>query len=296
MIAQEKFIGVLVGGCIGDVLGSQTEGMTRSQIVMKFGDMVTSFFSMKYTDDTAMTLTLARYLKTNPEIDVVKLHEEYAMDLERGYSSTTRDILRIFKDGRGAFLPIGQSRHNGSVMRIAPLSLLNTTDEKLSNLIKYALYYTHGGSSESLYSALVHVKFISYMMKGMSRTVALEKVLVYARACPELYCKLNLVKYLLGIPKINITKEIMGDENAFQIKAVDALAIAIYIFCENVDPLTAISKAASLGGDTDTIAKLVGDLCGAKYGTVWITDEMKNVEGYEELESLGKYFHSRYEI
>jgi ADP-ribosylglycohydrolase len=49
--------------------------------------------------------------------------------------------------------------------------------------------------------------------------------------------------------------------------------------------------AANLGGDTDTIAKLVGDLVGATYGTEWIPEEWQNPEGKDELTELAKILY-----
>ena len=38
-------------------------------------------------------------------------------------------------------------------------------------------------------------------------------------------------------------------------------------------PKDALIMAANMGGDTDTVAKLVGDLVGATHGTEWIPEE-----------------------
>ena len=57
------------------------------------------------------------------------------------------------------------------------------------------------------------------------------------------------------------------------------------------DPVRAVETAVNLGGDTDTIAKLVGDLCGAKNGTKWIPNKWRGVEDEEEFFLVGSKIH-----
>ena len=95
---QKKYVGVLLGGCCGDVLGSQTEGMTPEQIKKQFGTVKTMPEKKLYTDDTEMTLVLARHLVKNKEILMESLHTEYGQEItNKGYSKNTRRILTIFK-------------------------------------------------------------------------------------------------------------------------------------------------------------------------------------------------------
>ena len=66
-----------------------------------------------------------------------------------------------------------------------------------------------------------------------------------------------------------IIKEITSDE--FQLLAIDAIAITLWAFSLYwMHPAIAITKIIGYGGDTDTIASLLGALLGALHGTHWI--------------------------
>lgn len=292
---KEKYIGTLIGGCCGDVLGSQTEGMTRRQIVEKFGDMVNSMPEGKlFTDDTEMTLVLARHLVKNARIKTRQLHKEYANEITyKGYSGATRKILGLFKgEDYVEQFEWGMSDCDGAVMRIAPLGLRKLETNDLINEVKEAILFTHGKSADSHASAFIHCKLIRALIDSRFKTR--EEYFVYilghAKKHPPLWTKLNLIKYCLGVPSpvASITEELLGHEDTFQIKAIDALCCAYYSFFRFYqEPVKAICFAASMGGDTDTIAKIAGDLCGALYGTSWIPEHWHGMEKQEELTQLG---------
>lgn len=296
----DKYIGTLLGGCCGDVLGSQTEGMTRSQIVERFGDMVTELPEGKlYTDDTEMTIVLARHLLANEPIDFHKLHAEYGNEMtNKGYSLKTRNTLTMFKEGRGLFLPAGSSSTNGAVMRIAPLGFLDLDSDNLLHQIRAAIYFTHGNSADAHLSAFLHCKIIRALVTNrfQNKQELFMYVLYHARHHHPLWTKINLVKYCLNspIPITSITEELLGNEDAFQIQAIDAVCCAVYTFFRFYDnPVLAVCYAASMGGDTDTIAKLVGDLCGALHGKDWIPISWYGVENESELIELGRQFEQK---
>jgi ADP-ribosylglycohydrolase len=293
-LITKKYIGTLLGGCCGDVLGSQTEGMTRSQIKERFGDMVTSMPGGKfYTDDTEMTLVLARHLVKNKRVISGPLHCEYGREItNKGYSKQTRNILNMFKNREILFLPAGTSSCDGAVMRIAPLGLLNLTSNEVLLQVKSAIFYTHGASEDAVSSAFIHCRLIRALVTSRFKTWQeyFTYVMGHCRRHLPLWVKMNLVKHCLyaSTPVPSITEELLGDKNAFQIQAIDALCCAMYTFFRFYnEPMKAVCFAASMGGDTDTIAKITGDLCGALHGIDWIPHEWKGVEKEAELIKLG---------
>ena len=291
----DKYIGTLIGGCCGDVLGSQTEGMTRRQIQEKFGDMVELMPEKKlFTDDTEMTLVLARHLVKNARVITRELHKEYANEITyKGYSSNTRKILGLFKGADYVEqFEWGVSDCDGAVMRIAPLGLRRLGTGDLINEVREAILFTHGKSGDSHASAFLHCKLIRALVDSRfeRREEYFGYILGHAKKHPPLWTKLNLVKYCLGVspPVASITEELLGNEDTFQIKAIDALCCAYYSFFRFFqDPVKAICFAASMGGDTDTIAKITGDLCGALHGASWIPERWQGMEKQEELTQLG---------
>lgn len=294
---KDRKIGMIIGGCIGDVLGSQSEGMTRNRIITQFKPDVTELPpGKKYTDDSEMMLGLLRHLAKNKNVIVDELHQEYAsIDFMRGYSQQTRDILL---DIRNKKYPseMGKSACDGAVMRIAPLALLDITESQLHTEVQKAIYYTHGACADSHATAFIHCMLLRAMISDVF-TEKSKELLLYilkkAECHPALWCKLNVVYRCLYStePVESITKELTGNEDTFQIYAIDAFCCSVYSFFRFYNqPTKAIIHAASMGGDTDTIAKMTGDMCGASYGLMWIPDKWKGVESEGEFIKLSSQF------
>lgn len=287
---KNKCIGMLIGGGIGDVLGSQNENLTFNEINTRG---VKHLFptSARYTDDTEMTLVLGQHLiEESGTINLVKLHKSYKHAINngsRGYSSKTRSILGNYHE----FVLAGDASTNGAIMRISPLALKNyTVDCELTADIKQAIYCTHGHSKDAIDTAYVYVKILkallinrfstgleiyNYMLEVAARTRN-------ARLFPilKLTGKINFKK------QESLTSQLFGFE-LFQIEAIDCLACAIFCFLFNFkNPQQAIIMAANCGGDTDTIAKLTGELVGAQNGIDWIPTEWKTFEGRHQLEAM----------
>jgi len=299
MISQEdKYIGVFVGGCIGDIMGKQTEGLTRHQIRQQFKNgIVTELPKCKrYTDDTEMTINLGNYLLKYNIIDIDGLHKYYSDNLtipNRGYSNATFNILKKFTLSDKP--PKGHSRANGGLMRIAPMSLMQYDNDRMLCIeIEKALWYTHAERSSVLICYL-HCKLLTYLLKSKEKniTVLFDKIIELSKIDNDIYCKLKICKFSLITDSKCITEELTGDINTFQIKAIDALCCAYFTFFKwHNNPLKAVSYASSMGGDTDTIAKLVGELCGAYHGYKWIPEKwLSDIENIEIIWGIGKQFY-----
>ena len=301
---KDKFVGILVSGCIGDILGSTNENLLFDKIRNK--PIIIDFVNNSYTDDTELTIVLARYLSLNDIIKVSELHSMYnqiVKSSKRGYSKRTRDILSNWHE----CMPGGNADTNGSVMRIAPLALVSINDDhQLYDAVKYAIYCTHGESKDSIDTSFLHVKLLKALL--FKKPITAEFIYAYALIVTQrtrnttLYPLLKLInpnnKYELfknGKASIddNITKNIFG-VNLFQIKAIHAYICALTCFLYNFNqPIDALIMAANIGGDTDTIAKIVGDLVGATYGTKWIPDSWIDPEGLSELTTLGNLLYEK---
>ncbi len=297
----ERFIGTLVGGCIGDILGSTNEGKTFDNI--RTNACVTKFHHNKYTDDTELTLVLARYLvkyHNNTEHSVSQevhsMYHKVVKDSKRGYSKNTRNLLSNWNH-----CMLGNAANtNGAVMRIAPMALVKyDSDNDLYNKIKYVIYCTHGENKDALDTAFIHVKILISIISTKHKTA--ESIYLYAKQLAQrvknttIYALLTTIhpdnKKRFDECNWNVTKALFGDD-IFQIKAIDCFMCAMVCFLYNfAKPKDALVMAANIGGDTDTIAKLVGDLIGATYGVSWIPTEWQNPEGKDELVSLAKQLY-----
>lgn len=311
---ENNFCGVLISGCIGDVLGSYNENLSFSEIrnkkrITKDFNPTGGVFRAQFTDDTELTIILAQYL-LNYHGDknhsmVQKVHSMYQKVVKcskRGYSKKTRLLLTNWND----CMPGNDSDTNGSVMRIAPLALVKINDDKeLFNKIKYAIYCTHGESKDSVDTSFLHVKLIKYLLSQKCNNA--DNFYEYMLSVAKTLTNLNLYPLLVLINpnnkktifasedndqrnflNINVTKNIFGHD-FMQIKAIHCYTLVLVCFLYNFNnPENALIMAANIGGDTDTIAKIVGDLIGAKYGTSWIPEKWKQFEHYEDIIKLGK--------
>lgn len=301
----ERYIGTLLGGCIGDILGSTNEGKTYDSIRSN-NSLVTKFHNNRYTDDTELTLVLARYLakhqtSSNEDHSMVQevhsMYQKVVKNSRRGYSKKTRDLLSNWNHCMLA----NAAETNGAVMRIAPMALIKyKSDQDLYNKIKYAIYCTHGENKDATDTAFIHVKLLISIIHQKQKTA--ESIYLYAKELaqrvknPTIYAYLTMIhpdnKKRFEETQWNVNKSIFGYD-IFQIKAIDCFICALVCFLYNFkNPKDALIMAANLGGDTDTIAKLVGDLVGATYGTEWIPDEWQNPEGKEELTELAKTLYN----
>lgn len=299
---EDRYIGVLLGGCVGDVLGSYNENLSFDQI-RKEKRIVKDFVHNRYTDDTEMTLVLARYLKQHhgtthsPVQEVHAMYRDIMKTSKRGYSKRTRQLLTNWHD----CMPGGNADTNGAVMRIAPLAFVNHRDDRdLYNHIKMVIYCTHGESKDALDTAFLHVKLLKALLSGRCTTA--EQLYAYILTVgrriqnttlfPLLHLlhpdnRKNLFKNGMATLDDNVTKNIFGFD-FMQIKAIHAYVCVLACFLYNFNqPVDALIMASNLGGDTDTIAKMIGDLAGARFGTDWIPEPWSQPEGAAELRQLG---------
>jgi len=306
--ACERYIGTLLGGCIGDILGSTNEGKTYDSIRSNNNHLVTKFHNNRYTDDTELTLVLARYLanhsSSNKDHSMVQevhsMYQKVVKNSSRGYSKNTRYLLSNWTHCMLA----NAAETNGAIMRIAPMALIKCkSDQDLYDKIKYATYCTHGENKDAIDTAFIHVKLLNSIIHQKQKTA--ESIYLYAKELaqrvknPTIYTYLTMIhpdnKNRFEETRWNVNKSIFGYD-IFQIKAIDCYICTLVCFLYNFEnPKDALIMAANLGGDTDTIAKLVGDLVGATYGTDWIPDEWQNPEGKEELTELAKTLYKNHQ-
>lgn len=310
-LIKDKIEGMLLSGCIGDVLGLPNEGKSFDTI-QKDG-LVTRFKTNEYSDDTEMTLIIVRYLnkyyKNGSLIarDIHAMYRDVMLQSKRGYSARTRHILTNWNE----YMPSGNADTNGAVMRISPLCVIDAsqkpTDENLKYIIRSFLYCTHSENKDAVDVCFIHIKALSAFLQGKHCSNALDLYnyilyLIKRLNNPDLYALLLLInpnnKNVLFPHKNpltnNITKIIFGQE-LFQIKAKHCYVCVLICFLYNFDnPKNALIMAANLGNDTDTIAKITGDLVGAKYGTSWIPAEWSNPEGKETIIAAAKEMYDKY--
>lgn len=304
---QEKFTGILLGGCIGDILGSVNENMTYDEIRRK--GLKTAFVKNRYTDDTELTIVLAQYLVENFKTEhsivqtVHEMYREVVSKSRRGYSKRTREILKNYHHCSIS----GEADTNGSVMRISPMALVPISkDSNLRDYIKQVVYCTHGESKNAIDVCFIHVKLLKALVYGRTSGCSQNhlnsamKVHAYVLELAkrvknlEIYPLVKLIEHKSSIftsksmINSNVVENIFGCD-FIQIDAIKCYICVLVCFLYNFEnPKNGLIMAANIGGDTDTICKLVGELFGALYGVKWIPEEWKEPEGHAVLKSLSE--------
>ncbi|NIQ92955.1 MAG: hypothetical protein GWN87_01140, partial [Desulfuromonadales bacterium] len=130
----DRCAGSMFGTAFGDALGAGVEGWSAADIAAEYGE-VSDYIDSRmgagfYTDDTQMTLAMARSLVRSGKIDGADCARSCAeaFDPERGYGRSAIEILKALGDGvdyteTGTLLFPDGSYGNGAAMRIAPVGL-----------------------------------------------------------------------------------------------------------------------------------------------------------------------------
>jgi ADP-ribosyl-[dinitrogen reductase] hydrolase len=265
-----RFEGCLVGLAVGDALGAPVEGMSRAGIETVHGrlkDMVGGGWHGlppgHYTDDTAMMLCIARSIVEkgcfDPE-DAARRFLEWFDAGPIGIGRTTWIALSAMKEG-ASWREAGEIAHqrlgglsagNGSIMRCAPIGLLDFMHpETLVEDSGNSSIITHW-DPQARWAAVAVNLAIAEMLKGG---------------------KGNLLPVLLrGIEHAEVRdtaagvlrlKRVDPEPSAY---ALDTLRAALWCLLNTSSFEEALVTAVNLGGDTDTVGAVCGAMAGACYG------------------------------
>lgn len=309
-VLRSKFRGCLLGSLIGDCLGAPYEGefVTNGEkiIIQRYFDKLESSAFIgpyrQYTDDTAMTKSVARFLAQKATEDFTILAKlfvnEYFKEPNRGYGENVIEVFHKLKNSRfvDIFKPASEqfwgsgSYGNGGAMRIAPISLFfNDNYKKMLESAKKCTRLTHTNSlgidGALLQCIAIHQSFqlkqnknfqpITFCSELLSKMCDIEKSISQDDPESIIYQdRLEMVKFLLE--KGDVTSKEVIQTLGNGICAHDSVPTAIYCFLraqneiphvntENIFRRT-IQYAITLGGDTDTIASMAGALAGAFVG------------------------------
>lgn len=260
----------------------------------------------RYTDDTQMTIALSDSIINVGRVDPKHVAMSYSkyFDMARGYGQSAMNVLGHLRASNAVdwetaaslYTPYPGSYGNGAAMRIFPIGIVyrNASTEVLHRVVKDACISTHTHPI-AIDGAFIMAASVAWLMHKTPPTT-------YSDGC-EL--RASLLKYLTGITKTNGLKEkllllskqldcmdqvnswetylktdkwkyqcelqlALSEGEQFQIKADNAVTVALCAFLHHgvmsEKPHNAIIAACHYGGDTDTIAAMVGACVGALHG------------------------------
>ena len=230
----------MLGAIIGDIIGSVYEFYNKKQ---KDFHLFTPM--SRFTDDTVMTLAVAKWLTEDKE------HSKEGL-VQRMQSLGKRYPNAGYGGGFKRWLndchpkPYN-SYGNGSAMRVSPIAFYAQSLEETLRLATISAKITHN-HPEGIKGAKA-IASTTYL----ARTGASKKEI-------KVYVEANF-KYNLNL-QLDDIRSIVCDAMSCQ-KTVPA---AIWAFLEGEDFEDVIRIAVSLGGDSDTIAAMAGSIAQAFYG------------------------------
>lgn len=299
-MAFKRALGALCGMAVGDALGMPTQSLARATIVDRYGPRITHFAPAPLdhpiaaglpagtiTDDTEQALLLAHLLIESEGVPdpkefahrLILWEEDMRLRGSRDLlgPSTSRAIAELLSG-----TDISQSGRygttNGAAMRIAPLGIA-TPLRDLTQLVDQveAVNRISHNTGLAIAGAAAIAAAVSAGIDGASISeatiIAIEAAKLAANrgfwvAGADVATRIHWAVSVITSPDIqqdvaDIIYTLIGTSLACQ----ESIPAAFAVLAVHPDqPWKACQLAASLGGDTDTIAAMVGAIAGACSG------------------------------
>jgi len=295
---RDRAIGALAGLALGDALGMPTQSMSREWISSRYGRITTlrdaapdqpiapGMPAGSITDDTEQALLLARLLidgggRVDATAFADALERWEAEMVRRGSAdllgpSTKRAIERL----RAGEPPDEAGRDgttNGAAMRVAPVGVAvpHTDQDALLDAVVQASRVTHNSSIGIAAAAAVAAAVsagvagagVGTALDAAERAAAAGAMRGHWAAGGDIAARIRWARgFVRGLDRARLADavaDVIGTSVAAQESVVAALALAE---ARGDEPLAALTLAAEIGGDTDTVAAICGAVLGAHHG------------------------------
>jgi ADP-ribosyl-[dinitrogen reductase] hydrolase len=292
--ALDRSVGALVGLAVGDALGAPAEGKARDSYA-RLSDFAPSpehgLAAGEWTDDTAMAICLAESLLAYPDLDARDLLGRFLRWYRRGenscagagvgISAATRATLEGFeRSGRcDAAADIGNAG-NGCIMRLAPVAIRHRHAAEAARRVAERQACTTHTAAEAV-----------------AASAALADILVAALATAD---RARVAQAAAGASHKTLTAIAGGsyrtrtrDEISSAPRAGATLEAALWCVFRTSSFEDALLEAVNLGGDTDTIGAVTGQIAGALYGAAAIpTRWTEGLHAHRRLADLATRLHA----
>ncbi len=316
----DRALGAFYGLALGDALGMPTQSLSRAQIKQRFGAITTledagadqpiaaNMPKGSITDDTEQAILVGQLLidgkgQIEPSVLAQRLIEWEAVMRAKGSQdllgpSTKRAIEMIL----AGISPEEAGRYgttNGAAMRITPVGIATdvANPECFIHAVVQACQVTHN-TSLGISSAAAVAAVVSAGISGMDLGEALRLGMQMAQQAEHhghwvaggriasriswaRTVSIDSDKTLLA----DLLYDVIGTSVASQESVVVSFALAQQVAVGEMGAFEALCMAASLGGDTDTIAAILGAMLGACLGMQsWPVELIERVKKVNHLE------------
>ncbi|SDK81319.1 ADP-ribosylglycohydrolase family protein [Natronincola ferrireducens] len=319
----DRIAGVLYGMAIGDAMGMPPELWSRKKTIEVFGEIrdfldghkmnsiSCNYKAGQFTDDTAQALVLLDSLEsTNFEpnyqdvshklLEWAEQEDAFKLNI---LGPTSKEALRLIKNGESSQNISDVALSNGAAMRIAPIGCL-FTPEQSKLLCKYVYELsksTHSSDITIASACIIAMAIASAVTYGDPEKMVHDALLVeeYSLSLGAETCSPSIGSRIkLGIEYAHQFKH---DEKSFMTKVYEVIgasvlasesvpaAVSIAYYAKDVKK--ASTMCANLGGDTDTIGAMASAICGGLTGAKAIPAEYIEVIEQANTADLRHYIH-----
>ncbi|AQP48204.1 hypothetical protein BW730_12525 [Tessaracoccus aquimaris] len=300
--------GALIGLALGDALGMPTQMLTRSRIAELFGTLdrfhpgpaenpiSPGQVAGTVTDDTEQAVILARLiLDGGGTVDLTTFAQalsdwHHEMEAKGSLDLLGPSTLRAIEAFRRGTPPTETGRWgdtNGAAMRVAPLGIAHRIFPMRAfvDRIEAVDVLTHNtriaNSGASAIAAAVSAGIDGADLRDLMHAAleAAEEGATrgYATPGPSVPDRIRwAVSLAMGPEPLEAIERLVGTSVATQ-EAVPAALAIVAAYAD--DPWAGVLAAASLGGDSDTVAAMAGAVLGALHGVdAFPADEVAYLE------------------
>jgi len=314
-----RALGAFYGLAMGDALGMPTQSLSREQIKARFGTLSTfedagpfqpiapNMPKGSITDDTEQAILVARLLiagqgEIAPQALANSLIEWEAEMRAKGshdlLGPSTKRAIEMILSGHSVEEAGRYGTTNGAAMRITPVGIMANIADAAAFMPKVlqACQVTHN-TSLGIASAAAIAAVISSGINGNDLSSALAVGIRAAydgerhghwiaggRIGPRIQWARQLCADVDNSELAELLYDVVGTSVASQESVVAAFALASQVAAEKLDPFAALCMAAGIGGDTDTIAAVLGAMLGACGGMdIWPAELIEHLKATNSL-------------
>ena len=303
--------GALLGTILGDALGAPFEGappLADGADPRRRVDAALERGTLPYTDDTQLTLALARHLVQSPLVEPEGLRDAFLDDYEdwRGYGAGMRRLVDHWRstgapldEAARAVFPDG-SLGNGAAMRVAPVGVRWAHDEEqLAEVAARSARVTHvhpiGVDGAICQARAVAAATTDGFGHEQVQRLADRAAATELREGLRTAARLARQHADAGGP---LPWRRLAHELGVEVVAHRSVPAALFVAAVVTSVEQAIVLALGLGGDTDTIAAMGAAVRGAADGVeavpqTWVSRMERGPRGWDGAEELARRLADR---
>lgn len=320
MTSLNRALGAFYGLALGDALGMPTQSLDRQTIKARFGQITdlqdagplqpiaVNMPKGSITDDTEQAILVGELLvegqgRIEPAVLAQRLIEWEAEMQAKGSQDllgpSTKRAIEMILAGHSPEEAGRYGTTNGAAMRITPVGIAaNVTDPvRFIAAVVQACQVTHN-TTLGISSAAAVAAVVSAGINGVDLGEALnlgQQIAQQAEAHGHWVAGGRMASRISWARSISVDSDqalladllydVIGTSVASQESVVVSFALAQQVAIGEMTAFEALCMAASLGGDTDTIAAILGAMLGACLGLeCWPEQMIETVKAVNHLE------------